>query len=108
MPLPKSFDDLLTQSELPVLVDFWAEWCGPCHALAPTIAQIAREYKGRMLVVKVNVDERQSVAARYQIQSIPTVMIFHQGRTLARQSGALPYPALRQMVEHALGTATTT
>jgi thioredoxin 1 len=107
MPLPKSFEDLVTQSEVPVLVDFWAEWCGPCHALAPTIEQIAREYKGKLLVVKVNVDEKQQVAARYQIQSIPTIMLFHRGRTLARQSGALPYPALRQMVDSALASATS-
>jgi thioredoxin 1 len=102
MALPKSFDDLLAQAELPVLVDFWAEWCGPCHTLAPTVAQLAREYKGRLLVIKINVDEKQQIAAKYRIQSIPTLILFDKGEAVARQSGALPYGALRQFVDGAL------
>lgn len=104
MPLPKSFDDLLAQADVPVLVDFWAEWCGPCHVLAPTIAQIAREYKGRLIVIKVNVDEKPRIAAAYQIQSIPTIIIFRDGQPVARQSGALPFGALRKLVDEALAT----
>jgi thioredoxin len=103
--LPKSLSDLIEQSEQPVLVDFWAEWCGPCHTVAPVIAQIAREYKGRLVVVKVNVDQKPAIAAQYQIQSIPTIMIFKGGRSLARQSGALPYGALKQMGDGAIAPA---
>jgi thioredoxin 1 len=105
MSLPKSFDELIGRSETPVLVDFWAEWCGPCRMLAPAIAQIAKEFKGRLVVVKVNVDERPQIAARYGIQSIPTLMIFDRGRAVARRSGALPYGELRRLVEEALSAA---
>ena len=100
--LPRSFNDLITQSELPVLVDFWAEWCGPCHMLAPTIEQIARDYKGKLLVVKINVDEKPQISRQYGIQSIPTVMIFHRGKTLMQQSGALPYETLKQMIDRVM------
>ena len=102
MELPKSFDDLIEQSKLPVLVDFWADWCGPCRTVAPVIEQIAREYKGKIVVVKVDVDRKQHVAARYRVQSIPTIMLFYRGETLARQSGALPYGALKQLVDEGL------
>lgn len=97
--LPKSFDELINSSELPVLVDFWAEWCGPCRMLSPIIQQLANEFKGRILTVKVNVDEKPHVATKYQIQSIPTVMMFHQGEVLVRLTGASPYPALRAEIE---------
>ena len=108
MALPKSFDDLLAQAELPVLVDFWAEWCAPCHALAPTVAQIAREFKGRLLVIKVNVDEKPQISEKYRIQSIPTLIVFSRGEPIARESGALPYPMLRQFVEGALARGAAT
>lgn len=97
--LPKSFNELVQQSDLPVLVDFWAEWCGPCRMVAPVIEQIAKEYKGKLRVVKVNVDEKPQVSAQYGIQSIPTLMIFHRGKILMRQSGALPYNALKGEIE---------
>ena len=102
MSLPPSFLKLVDESEVPVLVDFWAEWCGPCHAIAPVVKQIAGEYKGRLLVVKVNIDQKPDIAARYQIRSIPTLMIFHQGRTLMREMGALPYGAIKKAVDGAL------
>ena len=98
--LPKSFNDLIQKSELPVLVDFWAEWCGPCKMVSPVIEQLAREYKGRLLTVKVNIDHKQHVAAQYNISSIPTIMLFHQGQVLMRQTGALPYSALKQQIEN--------
>jgi thioredoxin len=100
--LPRSFNDLITQSDVPVLVDFWAEWCGPCHMLAPTIERIARDYKGKLLVVKINVDEKPQISGQYGIQSIPTVMMFHRGKTLMRQSGVVPYDALKQMIDKAM------
>jgi len=103
--LPRSFNDLVQQSELPVLVDFWAEWCSPCRMVAPVVEQIAREYRGKLLVVKINVDEKPHVSAQYSVQSIPTLMIFHRGRVLMREAGALPYGPLRQRVDQALAQA---
>ena len=92
--LPKTFDQLIAEAELPVLVDFWAEWCGPCRMVSPVVERIASAYKGRLLTVKVNIDKKPHVAARYQIQSIPTIMLFKKGQPVMRQTGALPYEAL--------------
>lgn len=100
--LPKSFDELVRESHVPVLVDFWAEWCGPCHIISPSIKKIAAEHKNDLLTVKVNVDEKQHIAAKYRIQSIPTVMMFNKGQVIMRLTGALPYPALKSEVEKAL------
>ncbi len=97
--LPKSFNELIQNSDIPVLVDFWAEWCGPCRMVSPVIQQLAQEYKGKLLTIKVNVDHKQHVAAQYQISSIPTIMMFHKGKTLMRVAGALPYHALKSEIE---------
>ncbi len=97
-----SFQELLTNSENPVLVDFWAEWCGPCHMVAPVIEQIAREYKGQVTVVKVNIDKQPHIAREYGIQSIPTIMMFRGGKPIMRESGARPYPAMKDLVDRAL------
>jgi len=97
--LPKSFNDLIQQSDLPVLVDFWAEWCGPCKMVSPAIQQIAGEFKGRLLAIEVNVDQKQHVAAQYQIQSIPTIMMFYKGKIIMRLTGALPYEALKTKIQ---------
>jgi thioredoxin len=102
MNLPKSFNDLIQQSDRPVLVDFWAEWCGPCRMVAPTIERIAQEYKGKLLVVKINVDEKPHVANQYGIRSIPTIMLFHRGKTLMHQQGALPYDRLKHEIDRAI------
>lgn len=90
-----SFQELIEKSDLPVLVDFWAEWCGPCKMVSPAIEKIAGELKGRMVTVKVNVDKKQQIAGQYQISSIPTIMLFHRGKTLMRISGAYPYEYLK-------------
>jgi len=74
-----NWEDEVIKSNTPVLVDFWAEWCGPCHALAPTVETIAQNYSGRMKVGKLNVDENEKVAAKYGIRSIPTLMLFKGG-----------------------------
>ena len=103
--LPRSFNELVEQSDRPVLVDFWAAWCGPCRMVAPVIEQIAREYKGKLLVVKINVDEKPQVSAQYSVQSIPTIMLFHRGKVLMREAGALPYGALKQSIDAALAGA---
>ncbi len=96
--LPPSFFDLIQQSELPVVVDFWAPWCGPCRLVSPALERLAKEFKGILVVVKINVDEKQHIAGQYQIQNIPTIMMFHKGTILMRLTGALPYESIRQEV----------
>lgn len=100
--LPKSFEALINESELPVLVDFWAEWCGACRMVSPAIKQVASELKGRILTVKVNVDKKPHVSAKYQISAIPTIMLFHRGETLMRLEGALPAEQIKAEVEKRL------
>ncbi len=85
-----SFDRVVQATDLPVLVDFWAPWCGPCRIMAPQFEQAARQLKGRVLFVKVNSDEAQRTAAKFGIRSIPTLVKLQRGREVARQSGALP------------------
>ena len=94
-----SFDELLRTSEVPVFVDFWAEWCGPCKMMAPAIKQLASEFKGKLLVVKVNVDDRPQIAAQFGIQSIPTLMLFKGGKPVWRTAGAMQYEQLRTQVQ---------
>jgi thioredoxin 1 len=86
----QTFDTEVLQSETPVLVDFWAAWCGPCRAVAPAVEEIAKEYAGKLKVVKVDVDENGEVAARYGITSIPTLMVFKGGKMVERLLGAMP------------------
>jgi thioredoxin 1 len=93
--LPKSFEELINNSTLPVLVDFYADWCGPCKMMSPVIAQLAKEYKGQFITVKVDTDKRPAVSGKYGIKSIPTIMLFHKGQELMRLQGAYPYEALK-------------
>ena len=95
------FDHEVLQSEKPVLVDFWAEWCGPCHAVAPVLDRIVDERNGDLKLVKVNIDEEQGLALRYGVQSIPTMILFKSGEPAAAAIGAQPKGAL----ERALGLA---
>jgi thioredoxin 2 len=83
------FDTYLTKNDLPVLVDFWAPWCGPCRMMAPAFAHAASQLVPRVLFAKLNTDEAQQTAARYGIRSIPTMILFQQGREVARHSGAV-------------------
>jgi len=91
-----TFEQEVLQSEKPVIVDFWAEWCGPCHAIAPVLDRIAEERNGEVRVVKVNIDEEQGLAMRYGIASIPTVMLFKDGEPAAAAIGAQPKQALEK------------
>ncbi len=104
-PLPKSFFDLIEQSDRPVLVDFYADWCGPCKMVSPAIKRVAGDYKGRIVTIKINVDLKQHIAARYQIQSIPTIMMFWKGKDIMRLTGAYPYEAIKAEVEKSLSAA---
>ena len=96
-----TFETEVLQSDKPVIVDFWAEWCGPCHAVAPVLEKIAEERKDEVKLVKVNIDEEHGLAQRYGIQSIPTIVLFKNGEPAAAAIGAQPKTAL----ERALGLA---
>jgi thioredoxin 1 len=94
-----SFEQEVLKSEIPVIVDFWAEWCGPCHAVSPVLDKIAAERQGEIALVKVNIDDEQGLAQRYGVMSIPTMILFKDGAPAAAAVGAQPKPAL----ERALG-----
>jgi thioredoxin 1 len=85
-----NFDDLVVKSDKPVLVDFWAEWCGPCRMVAPILDEISHEYEGKALVVKCDVDSCPEVSSKYSIRNIPTVLFFKDGKVADKQVGAVP------------------
>ena len=93
-----TFDQEVTESEKPVIVDFWAEWCGPCHAVAPVLDKIASEREGELKLVKVNIDEEQGIAQRYGIASIPTMVLFKDGQPAAAAIGAQPKGSLEKQL----------
>lgn len=95
---PKSFFELIRTSDIPVLVDFYADWCGPCKMVSPAVKQISGELKGRLFTVKINVDKKPQIAGAYQISSIPTIMLFSKGEPIMRLQGAYPYESLKQEV----------
>lgn len=97
-----NFDSVLATKNMPVMVDFWASWCGPCRMVAPVIEQVAEEYEGRAIVGKVDVDECGDLAMRYGVMSIPTVMVFVNGQPVAKQIGAAPKTTYAAMLDQAL------
>src|SRR2546430_9738902 len=87
----------------PVMVDFWAEWCRPCHMLAPTVAEVANDYAGKLKVTKLNVDEAQNSAGRYQIRGIPTLLLFKNGQMVEQIVGAVPKDQITKAIDRHVG-----
>jgi thioredoxin 2 len=98
----ETFERTIQESEVPVLVDFYADWCGPCKMMAPFVDEIAAQYIGRALVAKLDTDRAQQTSQRFQIRGIPTTIIFKGGQPVAERSGALPKSALEAMLKTAL------
>jgi thioredoxin 1 len=96
------FDTEVLKSNVPVVVDFHADWCGPCHAIAPTIEALSNEFEGKIKFVKVDVDANQEVASRYEIMSIPTIMLFENGKVEDSIVGAYPASVYKEHIERAL------
>jgi thioredoxin 1 len=92
----ETFEQEVLSSDVPVLVDFWAEWCGPCHRVAPVLESIGAERAGELRVVKLNIDEEQELAMRYGVMSIPTMILFVDGQPAAAAQGALPKGAIER------------
>lgn len=102
VPPPADFDAFLASQELPVLTDFWAEWCGPCKMMHPVLQELARDWKGRLKVIKVDTDKKPTLAGRFGISAIPTLIIFKGGREVHRVSGAMPLAQLKRELESRL------
>jgi thioredoxin 1 len=98
----EAFEKTVLQSQLPVVVDFWAPWCAPCKMVAPALEKIAKEYAGKLLVTKVNTDENPEWAQKYGVQGIPTMMFIAGGRIVHQQVGAMPEPIIRTVVDQFL------
>ncbi len=98
VPSAELFDAAVTMASVPVVVDFWAVWCGPCKMVAPEVEKVARNMAGRALVVKADTDANAELSSRYNIRSIPTIGVFHHGREVNRASGARPASAIEAMV----------
>jgi thioredoxin 2 len=97
-----TFGEIAEAAKIPVIVDLWAPWCGPCRRVSPALEQLARDLAGQVKLVKVNVDASPQISQRFQAQAIPTLLVLRAGRVAARQTGAAPLPALRAWVDQAL------
>ncbi len=97
-----NFESVVLKSELPALVDFWAEWCAPCRAIAPLVEEIAQEYAGKMKVAKLNVDENPSTPGKYGVRGIPTLILFKGGQVVDQIVGAVPKDQIKALVDRAL------
>lgn len=103
----EAFEKTVLESSLPVIVDFWAPWCGPCKMVAPILDKLAKEYAGELIIAKVNTDENPEWAMKYGVQGIPTMLLISDGKIINRQVGALPEPMLREVVEQFLDVVKT-
>ena len=101
-----TFDAEVLSSEVPVVVDFWAEWCGPCKQIAPALEEIAKELGGKVKIAKINIDENQSTPSRYNVRAIPTLMIFKNGQLAATHTGAQPKGRIASWISDTLDDAT--
>lgn len=97
-----TFETEVLKSDMPVLVDFWAVWCGPCKAIAPTVEELAKQYKGKVKVAKMDVDQHQNVPQQYGIRSIPTLLVFKGGRVVDTIVGAVPKAKLEESLKKAI------
>lgn len=97
-----SFEEVVLKSDIPVLVDFWAAWCGPCRMVGPIIEELSQEYKGKAIVGKVDVDANQQFAAKYGVRNIPTVLIFKNGEIVNRQVGVSPKKVYAEAIDAAM------
>ena len=95
----KNFDEVVEKSEMPVLVDFWAPWCGPCKALAPTLNKIVKEFEGRVKVVKINIDESPELASKFSVMSIPTLILYIDGQVKDQSVGLVNKSQLSKKIE---------
>jgi thioredoxin 2 len=102
--LDDNFTDIAERAHIPVLVDLWATWCGPCRMVSPALEQVARELAGQLKLVKVDIDQAPKIAARFDVQAVPTLLVMREGQVIARQAGAAPAPALRRWVDQALAS----
>ncbi len=92
-----NFEQEVLKSDVPVMVDFWAEWCGPCRMLTPIIEELAKDYEGKVKVCKLNVDDANDIAAKYQVMSIPTILLFNKGEIVNQTVGAVPKEKLEEV-----------
>jgi thioredoxin 1 len=97
-----SFEKTVLNSQMPVLVDFWAPWCGPCKAVAPIVEELANEYKGKIEFAKLNVDDAPFIASKYGVMSIPTIMVFKDGKPMQHAIGYQPKEQLKKLLDSAL------
>lgn len=102
-----AFQKTVLESPVPVIVDFWAPWCGPCRMVAPILEKIAKEYADKLIVAKVNTDENQQWASKYNVEGIPTMLMIADGKVVHRQVGALPESMLREVVDQFLEVVTS-
>ena len=97
-----NFEDLVIKSGKPAMVDFWAEWCGPCRMIGPIVEELAKEYEGKVVIGKVNTEENQSIPSQFEIRGIPTILFFNGGKLVDKQVGAVPKSVLERMLNNVL------